>query len=108
MPKTQTEQWLDQVCSHLCWQRHRNTIRQELSPHLDDRMRMLRLQGLTEEETERQAVLSMGDPDELGRALAELYRPMRRFFLWLVTVLLWAGAAILALCLLFYLTQKGR
>jgi len=107
VPKTQTEQWLDQVCSHLYWQRHRNAIRQELSAHLDDRIRMLRLQGLTEEETERQAVLSMGDPDELGRALAELYRPMRRFLLWLVTVLLWAGAAILALCLLFYLTQKG-
>ncbi|MGM9612620.1 MAG: permease prefix domain 1-containing protein [Butyricicoccus sp.] len=100
MPKTPTERWLDRVCAHLRPGHHREAVRRELAAHLDDRLRILRTQGLREDEAERRAVRDMGDPDELGRALAALYHPLHRFFGWMLTFLAWALAAGLAVYLL--------
>lgn len=100
MPKTPTERWLDRVCAHLRPGHHRETVRRELAAHLDDRLRILHTQGLRGEEAEQRAVRDMGNPDELGRALAELYHPLHRFLSWTLTVLAWALLAGLAVYLL--------
>lgn len=97
MPKTPIECWLDRVCSYLPAGRRRSAVRRELEAHLDDRLRSLRTQGLTEDEAAQQAVRAMGDADELGRALSELYRPLRRFFGLLRIALLW-GFIVVLLC----------
>lgn len=106
MPKTPTERWLDRVCAHLRSARHRAAVRRELEGHLEDRLRMLRLEGKSGEQAEQQALRAMGDPDELGRALAELYHPFRRFLCWMLTFLAWAGAAVLAIYLLLRMTRQ--
>lgn len=102
MPKTPTERWLDRVCAHLRPGRHCEAVRRELAAHLDDRVRILRTQGLSAEEAERQAARAMGSPDELGWVLAELYHPLRRFLWWMFTILAWALLAGLAIYLLLH------
>ena len=81
--------WLNQVCIHLT--RRRSAIRRELAAHLDDRIRILCTGGLTAEEAIEQALAAMGDPDELGRALAESHCPIRRRILmifWIAIIIL--------------------
>ncbi len=90
-----TERWLNRVCAHVRGRRRRAAVRQELAAHLDDRMRALKTQGMDETQAEQQAVASMGDPDAVGRALAQADRPLRRVLSWLRTILFWV--AILAL-----------
>lgn len=62
MPKTPTERWLDRVCAHLRPGRHCEAVRRELAAHLDDRLRILRTQGLSAEEAERQGGARNGQP----------------------------------------------
>lgn len=103
MPKTPTECWLDRVCGYLPSGHHRKLVRRELATHLDDRLRILHAQGLHGEKAEQRAVRDMGDPDELGRELAELHHPLRRFLNWTLTVLAWALLAGLTSYLLLHI-----
>ena len=100
MQNSPSNRWLRRVCAHLRPGRRREAIRRELTGHLEDRIRLLRTQGLTDEEAEQQAVDAMGSPDMLGRALAELYHPLRRFRRWIVPALFWILFAALAIFVL--------
>lgn len=93
--------WLDRVCAHLRMSTRRAAVRRELCAHLEDRMRILRTQGLSEEEAARQAVLTMGDPDELGRTLADALRPAKHAAWVVLTTLLWLAIFSLAAYLLW-------
>lgn len=95
------ERWLSRVCVHLRTNRRGAAVRRELNAHLEDRMRLLRTQGMTEDEAAEQAVLSMGDPDELGRALSEADRPLRRLVWGMLTAAVWLAIAALVLYLLW-------
>ena len=95
-----TERWLDAVCAHVRGTRRRAAVRAELSGHLDDRIRILMASGMSAEQAVEQAILSMGDPDKLGRALAAADRPMHRLFYWLLLLFLWATLLILVFTVL--------
>lgn len=101
------ERWLARVCAHLRRSRHRAAVRRELSAHLEDRMRLLRTQGMTEDEAAERAVQAMGDPDELGRALSEAYRPLQLAGWWMLTLAVWLVIAALALYLLLCILRKA-
>lgn len=99
------DRWLDAAVAPIRGKHSRQAIRAELQNHICDRVALLmRQRGFTEEEAVTHALSHMGDPSEIGKALAQARHPLRRFLFWLLTLLLWAAVAYLivqvASCLL--------
>ena len=57
----------------------RDAVRGELAAHIEDHAEALRALGYAEDEADARATERMGDPAQVGRDLAKLYRP---FWLW--------------------------
>lgn len=61
--------WAFQACAHIRFKPDRAAVEEELLAHLEDKAEaILREKELTVYEAERQALASMGDADEVGRA----------------------------------------
>ncbi len=112
---TPIDQWLDQAVSGIRFGPDRRQVRQELLDHLEDkRADMARIfPGMTEEEAGGKALAAMGDPKELGQALAKIHKPWLGW-LWqfsrllaLVALLLLAVEAIIALPVAWDLLWAG-
>ena len=69
--------WLDRAAAGIRSRPDREAVRAELEAHLEDKTAdLVRIfPDLGRQEAERQAVEQMGDPKEIGRALARLHRP---------------------------------
>jgi len=74
----------------------RARVRSELAAHIEDHAEALRELGYAEDEADARATERMGDPAQVGRDLAKLYRP---FWLWVERVAL----ALIAVMLLHLL-----
>lgn len=77
--------------------REREAIRTELEDHLDDHAAMLEGKGVAPEEAMARAEEAMGDPEEIGKALAKQYP---RLWLWayrLLTLCVVVGCALFLL-----------
>ena len=57
----------------------RDAVRGELAAHIEDHAEALREHGYAEDEADARATEQMGDPIQVGRDIAKLYRP---FWLW--------------------------
>ena len=73
-----------------------DAVRGELAAHIEDHAETLRELGYAEEEADARATEQMGDPIQVGRDIAKLYRP---FWLWVERVAL----ALIAVMLLHLL-----
>ena len=82
--------WAFQACAHIRFKPDRAAVEEELLAHLEDKAEaILREKELTVYEAERQALVSMGDADEVGRQLAAVYRP------WLGYLWLWSRRVLI-------------
>ena len=67
--------YLDKVCSAVRWKQAHDTIRRELSDHIEDQAEAFMAEGLSPDEAMEKAVLEMGDAEEVGYGLDASYRP---------------------------------
>ncbi len=104
--KSGVGRWLDGATGGLKFPPDRRAARQELLDHIMDRTEAYRrnFPDMTAGEAERKAVEQMGDPQEVGRALARLHHPWVGFLWYGCRGLL--GGAALAVLLLVVLQPK--
>ena len=71
------DSWLDIAVSGIRFGPDRRAVRAELAGHMEDKIADLRriFPDIPEEEARDRALSSMGDPEELKRALAKIHRP---------------------------------
>ena len=91
---------LDLATADIRFKPDRAAVRGELKAHIEDQAEAIRRRhpDLSEEEAERQATAQMGDPEEVGRALARLHRPWLGY-LWRASQVAVALAVALTLWL---------
>ena len=89
------EYWLRDAVRHVRFPPDRKRVRRELYEHMLSRNLELLARGCSEEEADRQVCAAMGDPDEVGRALAEVHKPFWGYFLRAARIL---TALVLVLC----------
>lgn len=84
--KRSAELWLLRATAGIRFGPDRRAVKAELQAHLEDRREALlrRRPGLSGEDAERLVLERMGDPEELGRALARIHRPWLGW-LWLAS-----------------------
>lgn len=99
------DQWLDKATAGICFGPDRRAVSEELAAHLEDKAVDLRriFPDMTEEEAWERATLEMGDPAEIGKALARLHKPWLGYlwrasqvlmavgFLWLLAIGVFRG-----------------
>ena len=94
-------QWLDAAVAKIRFGPDRREVRAELSAHLEDKALDFQriFPDLTQEEAQDRAAAEMGDPEEIGKELARLHRPLLGYA-WLASKVL-LGLVIGAAVLLF-------
>ena len=107
MQESRIEKYLEDVLSHVKFKYDHSAIRSELMGHMEERYQDFRKEGMTEENAQKAVVLSMGDAEEVGKALNQAHNPVlgmiwlifRRVTQVLVTIslVLVIGAIVLAL-----------
>ena len=73
--------WLEKTVKHVPFPPDRKRVQNELYDHILQRIRLFSEEGCSDEEADRRTAEAMGDPDEVGRALAKEYRPFWGWFL---------------------------
>lgn len=96
------EQYLDEVGAHVRWKRVRPALTQELRTHLEEQAEAYRAEGLPAAEAEAEAVLQMGDAEQIGLALDAVHRPKRQ-----TAILSLAGICILLGAIFRILSQDS-
>ncbi len=97
--------FLNQVCSHIRWPIYCARVRRELTDHILTRAEYLTSQrSFSEQEAVKQAILWLGDPDELGRSLRRAYCPVKKAGFLLLTCIVWIGIAVCAIYLFLHLS----
>lgn len=67
--------FLETVCEQVRWRQAHETIRSDLSAHIEDQEDALLQSGFAQSEAQKRAVAEMGDPVEIGLQLDASYRP---------------------------------
>lgn len=90
------ESYLNAVKSQIRWNRAKEVVSEELEQHIEDQKRFFMENGMDEEESERKAVLEMGDPVDTGMQLDRIHRPKIAWgiFIW---IFLLSAAGIFAM-----------
>ncbi len=94
------EYWLRDAVKYVRFPPDRRRVQEELYSHMIARNRDFLEEGYSEEEADRLSTLAMGDPEEVGRALAAVHRPFWGYFVLclriaLVLALLISAAAVI-------------
>ena len=94
------EGWLDLATAGIRFKPDRAAVRAELKAHLEDKCADLRrlYPDIDDWDIKKRATAQMGDPEEVGRALAKLHRPWLGY-LWRASQVAVALAVALTLCL---------
>ena len=75
------EYWLRDAVKYIRFPPDRRRVQEELYEHMISRNLELLAQGCSEAEADRLACEAMGDPEEVGRALAAVHKPFWGYFL---------------------------
>ena len=99
------EEWLTAAVSQIRFYCDKHEVREELAAHLEDKVLDLMdtHPDMTREKAEEMALARMGDPEEIGRELAEIHKPWVGY-LWAFSV--WAvffAGGLLAIEMFFVL-----
>ncbi|MBR4692062.1 MAG: hypothetical protein IKP17_04840 [Oscillospiraceae bacterium] len=100
MQRKKEEYWLRDAVQYIKFPPDRRRVRRELHDHMLARRRDFLAEGRSEGEAESLACEAMGDPEEVGKALAAVHRPFWGYFLRalrivLVLLVLFTAAAVL-------------
>ena len=90
------EYWLRDAVKYVKFPPDRRRVQQELYEHMISRNRDFLDMGYSEEEADRRVCEAMGDPDEVGKALAEVHKPFWGYFLRVLRILLILAALFTA------------
>ena len=93
-------EWLNAATRGIRFKPDRMAVRAELKAHLEDKYADLRrlYPDMDDWDITKRAAAQMGDPEEVGRALARLHRPWLGY-LWRASQVAVALAVALTLCL---------
>ena len=100
------QDFLNQVSKEVHFKFDRKSIEKELSEHLDDSIVDLMEEGLSRDEAEAQAVLHMGEPEEIGKLLNKEHHPVLGY-VWMTSKILLIAAAIMASVVFVMCIQSG-
>lgn len=92
----QGEYWLRDAVKYVRFPPDRRRVQEELYAHMIARNRDFLKEGYSEQEADRLSTLAMGDPEEVGRALAAVHRPFWGYFVRILRI-----ALVLALLISF-------
>lgn len=89
--------WLTIATRGIRFKPDREAVRNELREHMYDKIDDLRrlFPDMTFEEAQERAIRDMGDPNEIGKALAKIHKPLLGWLWRLSRVALWAAAALM-------------
>lgn len=90
------ERWCDAACSHIRFKPDRELVKQELQWHIEDKMEALADSEKTLGQKRGAVLEAMGDPHEVGKALAKEHKPWLGW-LWLASRRILIFTAIIAL-----------
>ena len=82
------EYWLRDAVKYIKFPPDRRKVRQELYEHMISRNRDFLNEGCSEPEADRRVCEAMGDPEEVGKALAEVHKPFWGYCLRVLRILL--------------------
>lgn len=105
-------EWLETATKGIRFKPDRLAVEAELREHLEDKTAdMARIFHIGGEEAEQEALKRMGDPEEIGKALAKLHKPWLGY-LWMASrVLRWAALIAAAVFLVttgdYYASRGG-
>lgn len=68
-------EFIEKTLQQVRWKKAHESVKKELSDHIDDQKNAFMRQDLPEDEAAERAVLEMGDPVEVGTLLDASYRP---------------------------------
>ena len=97
------EYWLRDAVKYVRFPPDRRRVQEELYSHMIARNRDFLEEGYSEEEADRLSTLAMGDPEEVGRALAAVHRPFWGYFVLCLRIALVLSLLISAAVVI----QKG-
>lgn len=82
------EEYLDEVCSYIKYTPYRRAVRRELNNHIEDSIDAALSNGTEHEEAVKQAVIELGDAQEIGCKLNKQFtiRPSYRLVLYILGV----------------------
>ena len=89
-------EFISRVLKEVRFRPDHKSIRQELTAHIEDRAEWLCGQGMSQEEAEAKAVLAMGEPADIGKALNSAHRPLLGW-LWQLSRLAVAVMAVIVI-----------
>jgi hypothetical protein len=75
------EYWLRDAVKYVKFPPDRRKVQQELYEHMISRNLDFLAKGASEEEADKLVCQAMGDPEEVGKALAEVHKPFWGYFL---------------------------
>ena len=105
--KYNAEMWLQTATKGIRFGPDRWAVKTELREHLEDKTAdMARIFHIEGEEAEQEALRRMGDPEEIGKALAKLHKPWLGY-LWLASTIACYIMIPLALFYLMLLNHHG-
>ncbi len=81
------EYWLRDAVKYIKFPPDRRRVQQELYEHMISRNLDFLAKGATEEEADKLVCQAMGDPEEVGKALAEVHKPFWGYFLRALRIL---------------------
>ena len=98
------EYWLRDAVKHVKFPPDRKRVQKELYEHMISRNLDYLAKGYSEEEADRRVCEAMGDPEEVGKALAEVHKPFWGYFLRVLRIVL---VLVLVLCAAYVLRNSG-
>lgn len=69
------EEYIEKLISQIRCKKARPYIANEIKDHIEEQIDFNKLNGMTEEEAEKSAVMDMGDPVEVGISMDKIHRP---------------------------------
>ena len=94
-----TYEWSQRACRHIIHPSDRREVQHELDDHLQDRISELTGSGMRYADALQRVEAAMGDPDEVGRLLAQIHTP---WLSWLVTAAkVFCAVCVAISCVLF-------
>ncbi len=96
--------FIERVCAHLPWPFYRARVRRELTDHIFCRAEYLQNEkGFSPEEAVAEAVLLLGDPDEIGREFHKAHCSVNRLCRIALTCLFWLAIICCAVWLFIHM-----
>lgn len=101
------DDYLNAVCRQIRIPCYAMRVRRELRDHIVTSALAVQAQERISADAAMEiAIRRMGDPAELGRRLAVSYKPVQRFFVFLLCCVAWAGIVYCIISVLFAVLQR--